>query len=113
MSFSLPEEGVVLRLFQEGEVSSGKAAEILGLSKAQFLELLSQRNLPYLDSDLTDLEGEVAAAESAAKPIDSREALTSEGSREGFEAVLAKVPDVEPDPWDRWTTPGPKISNDR
>jgi predicted HTH domain antitoxin len=67
VSFSLPKEGVVLGLFQEGEISSGKAAEILGLSKAQFLELLSQQNLPYLDADLTDLEREVAAAESAGK----------------------------------------------
>ncbi len=24
------------------------------------------------------------------------------GNREKFEAVLRKVPDVEPDPWDRW-----------
>jgi hypothetical protein len=28
-----------------------------------------------------------------------------EGSREAFEAVLAKVPDAEPDPWDQWTIP--------
>jgi predicted HTH domain antitoxin len=61
-------EWVLLELFQEGKISSGKAAEILGLSKAQFLDLLSQRNLPYLDADLTDLEREVAAAESAGRP---------------------------------------------
>ena len=30
------------------------------------------------------------------------ERLAREGSREAFERVLAKVPDVEPDPWDRW-----------
>jgi predicted HTH domain antitoxin len=67
LSVNLPEERVILELFQEGKISSGKAAEFLGLSKVQFLDLLSQRNLPYLDSDLTDLEGEVAAAESAGK----------------------------------------------
>jgi hypothetical protein len=112
LSGGLPEERVILEFFQEGKISSGKAAEILGLSKAQFLELLSQRNLPYLDAGLTDLEREVAAAESAGKPVDFREALAREGSRKDFEAVLAKVPDTEPDPWDRWAPPDP-ISKDR
>jgi hypothetical protein len=32
------------------------------------------------------------------------EELEREGSREEFERVLARVPDVEPDPWDRWST---------
>jgi predicted HTH domain antitoxin len=62
-------EWVLLELFQEGKISSGKAAEVLGLSKAQFLDLLSQRNLPYLDGDPADLEREITAAESAAKPF--------------------------------------------
>jgi predicted HTH domain antitoxin len=79
-------EWVLLELFQEGKISSGKAAEVMGLSKAQFLDLLSQRNLPYLDA---------------------------EGSWEAFDAVLAKVPDAEPDPWDRWASPDMKIGNDR
>jgi predicted HTH domain antitoxin len=64
-------EWVLLELFQEGKISSGKAAETLGLSKAQFLSLLGQRNLPYLDGDMSDLEREVAAAESAGRPSQS------------------------------------------
>jgi predicted HTH domain antitoxin len=64
-------EWVLLELFQEGKISSGKAAEMLGLSKAQFLDLLNQRNLPYLDADLRNLEREVAAAESAGRPSQS------------------------------------------
>jgi predicted HTH domain antitoxin len=64
-------EWVLLELFQEGKISSGKAAEILGLSKAQFLDVLNERNLPYLDADSADLEREVAAAESAARPSKS------------------------------------------
>jgi predicted HTH domain antitoxin len=59
---------VLLELFQEGKISSGKAAEFLGLSKAQFLDLLSHRNLPYLDAGPGDLEREAAAAEAADKP---------------------------------------------
>jgi hypothetical protein len=35
-------------------------------------------------------------------------ALAREGSREAFDRVLARVPDAEPDPWDRWTGEGPK-----
>ncbi len=64
-------EWVLLELFQEGKISSGKAAETLGLSKAQFLALLGQRNLPYFDGDMSDLEHEVAAAESAGRPSQS------------------------------------------
>jgi len=64
-------EWVLLELFQEGRISSGRAAEILELSKGQFLDLLDQRNLPYLDASLKDLEREVAAAEAASRPIPS------------------------------------------
>ena len=60
-------EWVVLELFQEGEISAGKAAEILGTSKARFLDLLDQRNLPYLDATSQELEREVSAAEAATK----------------------------------------------
>lgn len=60
-------ESVVLEFFLEGQISAGKAAEILGISKAAFIELLNQRNLPYLDADLQELEREVAAAEAASR----------------------------------------------
>ena len=86
-------EWVLLELFQEGRISSGKAAEFLGLSKSHFLDLLNERHLPYLDADPGDLEREVAVAEE---------------SRAAFDTVLAKVPDVEPDPWDQWTSPDEK-----
>jgi predicted HTH domain antitoxin len=62
-------EWVVLELFQEGQISSGKAAEILGFSKARFLELLDQRDLPYHDASAEDLKRELAAAEAAMKPF--------------------------------------------
>jgi predicted HTH domain antitoxin len=62
-------EWVVLELFQEGEISAGKAGEIIGLSKAGFLDLLDERRLPYLDADPQELEQDVAAAEAASKPF--------------------------------------------
>lgn len=57
------QEWVILELFQEGEISSDKAAEILGTTKARFLDLLAQRGLPYLDAGPRDLERELAVAE--------------------------------------------------
>lgn len=48
----------------------------------------------------------VAEKISALMTVDYLEALGSEGNRKAFEGVLAKVPDVEPDPWDRWSDPG-------
>ena len=59
------QEWVVLELFQEGEISAGKAGEILGLSKSRFLDLLSAHGLPYLDASPQDLGREVAAAQAA------------------------------------------------
>ena len=56
------QEWVVLELFQEGEISSGKAGEFLGLSKSRFLSLLHERRLPYLDADPGELEREAAEA---------------------------------------------------
>ena len=36
----------ILRLYTQGELSAGRAAEMLGISRAEFYELLNQRNLP-------------------------------------------------------------------
>lgn len=44
----------------------------------------------------------VAEKMSALMTVDLLGAMAREGSREEFERVLAKVPDVEPDPRDRW-----------
>ncbi len=61
-------EWVVLELFQEGEISAGKAGEILGLSKSRFVDLLTEHRLPYLDSEPRELEREAAVA-LAARPL--------------------------------------------
>lgn len=62
-------EWIVLELFQEGEISAGKAGEILGLAKSRFLDLLTAHRLPYLDADPRELEREVAAAQAARHPV--------------------------------------------
>ena len=40
-------ELIAIELFRENEISSGKAAELLGMSKESFIQLLGQRNIPY------------------------------------------------------------------
>ncbi|HSS52202.1 MAG TPA: hypothetical protein VLX28_24945 [Thermoanaerobaculia bacterium] len=46
-----------------------------------------------------------------AESVGSEESLTVRQTQNGirgpeaFDRVLAKVPDIEPDPWDRWTSP--------
>ena len=54
---------LVLELFREGYISSGKGAELLGMSKAQFIPLLAQQNINYftelpeeVDADVADVE---------------------------------------------------------
>jgi predicted transcriptional regulator len=44
----------------------------------------------------------VAEKMSALMTEDYLEALARQGNREAFDRVLAKVPSVPPDPWDRW-----------
>jgi len=44
----------------------------------------------------------VAEKMSALMTEDYLEALARQGDREAFDRVLAKVPAVAPDPWDRW-----------
>jgi predicted HTH domain antitoxin len=67
----LAKEWVLIELFLEGKISAGKAAEVLGVSKAQFLDLLDERDLPYLNADLKELEREAAAARAASRPPQS------------------------------------------
>ena len=44
----------------------------------------------------------VAEKMSALMTEDYLESLARQGDREAFDRVLAKVPAVPPDPWDRW-----------
>ena len=53
----------VLGLYQERRVSAGKAAELLGLTKAEFVRLLAHKGHPYLDYTVEELAGELEAVE--------------------------------------------------
>jgi predicted HTH domain antitoxin len=55
-------EWLVLSLFTEERISSGKAARLLHLSRVEFLDLLRLRGVAYLDSSSDDLNDEFDSA---------------------------------------------------
>ncbi len=55
-------EWLVLSLFTEDRISSGKAARLLHLSRVDFLDLLRTRGVFYLDYTTEDLQDEFDAA---------------------------------------------------
>ncbi|RME81323.1 MAG: UPF0175 family protein [Caldilineae bacterium] len=56
-------EWLVLSLFTEGHISSGKAARLLGISRVEFLTLLRARGIAYINYSPAELAEEFAAAE--------------------------------------------------
>ncbi len=63
-------EWIALELFREGKVSSGKAAELLGISKVEFIAILSQHGISYLDLSSEELVSDRQTAMDAAREID-------------------------------------------
>jgi predicted HTH domain antitoxin len=58
----------LIELFRWGEVSSGYAAEVLGMSRWDFIKLLGARGVPYVDMTPEELDEEVELALSLASP---------------------------------------------
>jgi len=56
-------EWLVLSLFTEGHVSSGKAAQLLNLSRIEFLALLRARGIAYINYSSDELADEFAAVD--------------------------------------------------
>lgn len=48
----------VLGLYLERRISAGKAAELMGLGKREFVRLLAQKGVPYFDYTDEELEEE-------------------------------------------------------
>jgi predicted HTH domain antitoxin len=61
-------EWLVLSLFTEERISSGRAARLLGISRGEFLDLLRLRGIAYIDYTPEELEEEFAAVEEL-KPV--------------------------------------------
>jgi predicted HTH domain antitoxin len=58
-------ELIVLELYRQGEISSGKAAELLGLGREQFIRQASERGIPYFQLDGEELQRELDARRSS------------------------------------------------
>lgn len=57
-------EWLVLSLFTEGRVSSGKAARLLAMSRHDFLDLLRRRGVAYIDMTEVEMDEEFASVRS-------------------------------------------------
>lgn len=56
-------ELIALELFREQRISSGKGAELLGISKLGFVSLLARYNMSYFTETPEELVNEVAILE--------------------------------------------------
>lgn len=54
-------EWIVLSLFTEGRISSGKAAQLLNTTRIKFLALLRKRGIAYIDYSPEELAEEFEA----------------------------------------------------
>src|SRR5262245_59275741 len=52
-------EALVMKLLREPQVSQGKAAEVLGISRYDLFELMSKYCIPVIDLTPEELEAEV------------------------------------------------------
>ena len=53
---------IAAKLYEDGKLSSGQAAQIAGLSKRAFIELLGRYKVSVFSSSLTDLRSDIANA---------------------------------------------------
>jgi predicted HTH domain antitoxin len=53
---------LAVRLFEKGSVSLGKAAQLAGLSKIDFMAELSRSNITVINLDSEEIEAEVRAS---------------------------------------------------
>jgi predicted HTH domain antitoxin len=56
-------ELIALELFRERRITSGKGAELLGISKLEFIYLLARRQIPYFTESPDELADDVTALE--------------------------------------------------
>ena len=52
---------IALELFRQGRISSGKAAELLSISKEAFIRLLAHHDIPYFTETAEELDGQLTA----------------------------------------------------
>jgi predicted HTH domain antitoxin len=52
-------ELIVLELYRQGEVSSGRAAQLLGKEREDFIRYASEQGIPYFQLDGDELQREL------------------------------------------------------
>jgi predicted HTH domain antitoxin len=57
-------EWMVFSLYQEDKISSGKAAQLLGINRLEFIELLQEKGFAYIDYPEEEVAQEIAAVKS-------------------------------------------------
>jgi predicted HTH domain antitoxin len=55
-------EIAVLELYRRREISSGKAAEMLGMERFEFVRYASRMGIPFFDMDEHELEEEIVGS---------------------------------------------------
>jgi len=64
------QEFLMIGLYREGQISSGKAAELLGMTKREFIRLLARKGIPYFDYSPEELAEEFETVEAWRKERD-------------------------------------------
>ncbi|PYR07015.1 MAG: hypothetical protein DMG00_17510 [Acidobacteria bacterium] len=54
-------ELIVLELYRQGEVSSGRAAQLLGMEREEFIRYASKQGIPYFQLQGEELQQELDA----------------------------------------------------
>jgi len=54
----------VISLYRRDKISSGKAAQLLGIHRLAFIRILAEEGIPYLDYTSAEFEREVEALQS-------------------------------------------------
>ncbi|MGH7897555.1 MAG: UPF0175 family protein [Candidatus Binatia bacterium] len=56
-------EAAILELYRLGQISSGRAARDLGISRIEFLDLANRHRIPTIQTTTDELEEELASLE--------------------------------------------------
>jgi len=63
-------EYIILGLYQEGRISGGKAAELLGLTRRSFIALLARKGIPYFRLEPQEWDAEAARIRASQQSAD-------------------------------------------
>jgi len=80
---------LVLKRFRQGQVSSGKAAELLGISRRDFLDLLAKERVPIYDPGDQELADELKTV-----PMLESDSEVPPGIQRSKDAFLCDLPEL-------------------